>query len=345
MEFRAEVTTRVIHDPRREFETTAGVMETRWDPLTGQTARLLRDVERLLPAAGFDVAELAAQTRPGCPFCPDRIEAATPRFVGAGFGDGRIRVGRAVLFPNLLPYAAYSSVCVYAPDRHHLPLAEMTPVLAADNLRAQVAFVRAAHRENPVAAAWASINGNHLLPAGSSVFHPHTQGGCHPVPTNTQAQLVSVPADRAEEYLTLERRSGQRYIATTGQIDWVAAFAPTGPGEIRGFIHGVGGLAELGDGVVVELAAGITHTMHTYAELGISSCNLAIYGAPPQAAGCRLLARLVCRSPLAPFYRSDVTYLERLHAEAATDISPEDLAARARQHFAAGPGAVRADLG
>jgi UDPglucose--hexose-1-phosphate uridylyltransferase len=338
MEFRAEVTTRMIHDPRRGFAATAGVVETRWDPLTGQTARLLRDVDPLLPTTDFDVAELAARTRPSCPFCPDRIEAATPRFVGASFGDGRLRVGRAVLFPNLLPYAAYSSVCVYAADRHHLPLAEMTPVLAADNLRAQVAFVGAAYRDNPAAATWASINGNHLLPAGSSVFHPHTQGGCHPVPTNAQAQLLAVPDDRAEEYLRWERRAGQRHIATTGRIDWVAAFAPAGPGEIRGFSRGVGGLAELGDDVVVELAAGITATMHTYAALGISSCNLAVYGAPPQATGCRLLVRLVCRSPLAPFYRSDVTYLERLHAEAATDISPEDLAAQARRHFPAGPG-------
>jgi UDPglucose--hexose-1-phosphate uridylyltransferase len=335
MDFRTEITTRVIHDPRRGFEATASVVETRWDPLSGQTARLLRDVDPLLPAADFDVAEVAARTRAGCPFCPDRIEAATPRFIGGGFGDGRIRVGRAVLFPNLLPYAAYSSVCVYAPDRHHLPLAEMTPALAADNLRAQVGFVRAASRADPVAAAWASINGNHLLPAGSSVFHPHTQGGCHPVPTNAQAQLVAVPPEWAEEYLTTERRSSERYIASTGRIDWVASFAPVGPGEVRGFSRGVGDLAALDDDVVVELAAGITGTMHTYAEIGVTSCNLAVYGAPPETTGCRLLTRLVCRSPLAPFYRSDVTYLERLHAEAATDISPEDLAARARRHFAA----------
>lgn len=45
------------------------------------------------------------------------------------------------------------------------------------------------------------------------------------------------------------------------------------------------------------------------------------------------MLRMVCRANLAPLYRSEVTYLERLHAEAATDISPEVLAARARRCF------------
>ena len=332
MELRTELVTRVIRDPRAGFEPTTSRVETRWDPLTGQTARVLLDVDPLLPAADLDLAALAAQTRPGCPFCPDRIETATPRFVGDGFGGGRIQAGRAVLFPNLLPYAAYASVCVYDAELHHLPLAGMTPRLVADNLRAQVAFVRAAQRQDP-AAAWASINGNHLLPAGSSVFHPHTQGACHPVPTNTQAQLAGLAPDRVRAYLDLERAAGRRYIAATGQVHWLAAFAPVGPGEVRGLVPGAAGLADLADELIEELGTGIARTMHTYAELGLHSCNLAIYGAPTGSADHWLMLRMVCRANLAPLYRSEVTYLERLHAEAATDISPEVLAARARRCF------------
>ena len=48
--------------------------------------------------------------------------------------EGRIRRGEAVLFPNLVPYSKYSSVSVYSPEGHFLPLRELTPKLVADNL-------------------------------------------------------------------------------------------------------------------------------------------------------------------------------------------------------------------
>lgn len=66
---------------------------------------------------------MVGRTRTGCPFCPERIETGTPRFVGAGFDDGRIRVGQAMALPNLPPYAAATSVCSYGAELNHLPLA------------------------------------------------------------------------------------------------------------------------------------------------------------------------------------------------------------------------------
>jgi galactose-1-phosphate uridylyltransferase len=43
--------------------------------------------------------------------------------------------------------------------------------------------------------------------------------------------------------------------------------------------------------------------------------------------------RLACRSNVHTVYRSDSTYYERLHWEAAVDITPEELAERAGQRF------------
>jgi hypothetical protein len=43
---------------------------------------------------------------------------------------------------------------------------------------------------------------------------------------------------------------------------------------------------------------------------------------------------MACRSNLRPLYRSDATYFERLHWEAAVDVSPEELAEHARGRFA-----------
>ena len=107
-----------------------------------------------------------------------------------------------------------------------------------------------------------------------------------------------------------------------------------GPAELRAFVFGVASPAELDDDLVEELAAGIARALRLYAELGFQSFNLALYGAPAGTDGYPLNLRLISRSNLAPLYRSDATWLERLHWEAAIDVVPEDLAARARVHFA-----------
>jgi hypothetical protein len=44
---------------------------------------------------------------------------------------------------------------------------------------------------------------------------------------------------------------------------------------------------------------------------------------------------MACRSNLKPFYRSDSTFLERLHWEGAVDLAPEDVADRIRDRFSA----------
>jgi hypothetical protein len=69
--------------------------------------------------------------------------------------------------------------------------------------------------------------------------------------------------------------------------------------------------------------------------MGFESFNLATYGAPPGTAGYPLNLRLACRSNLTPFYRSDSTFLERLHWEGAVDLAPEVVAERIGNRFRA----------
>jgi hypothetical protein len=102
MELVREELRRTILDPRSGFAPVESVTELRWDPLTGDTARLLRNGVPLLPAVEFDIAKLAADTRAGCPFCPERVLAVTPRFPESLVESGRIEVGGALLFPNLV---------------------------------------------------------------------------------------------------------------------------------------------------------------------------------------------------------------------------------------------------
>lgn len=331
VEFRSERhSSRILH-PAHGFEPVEAQVEVRWDPLTGYAARLVKAAAPLLAPSTVDLEDLARQTRSGCPFCPERIAGATPKLPPEISAEGRISRGRAVLFPNLLTYTKHSAVAVYAPDLHHLPLDQMTPRLVTDNMACHVEYIRAVTNVD-AKSEWTAINANHMLPSGSSLFHPHLQSSVDPAPSTMQQMLASVPNGRFGEYLEAERKS-DRYIANTGTIEWLASFAPMGFNEVRAMIPGAVTPRDLDEDRVAELGHGIATILNLYAELGHKSFNLALYGAPPRTSGYMLNLRMVCRSNLGAPYRSDVTYFERLHWQAMVDTVPEDLAAQARRRF------------
>ncbi len=324
MELRSERLEAEILDPRESFRAVRLPLEIRWDPLTGRSSRLLPEGS-IPPPARHDLDALAAESRGTCPFCGGRVEELTPRFPAGVWPDGRIRVGEAVLFPNLVPYAKWSSVSIYSPDRHLLALEELTPALLADNLATQVQFARAVLDHDP-ASGWVSINANHLPPSGSSVFHPHLQGSANPFPTTMQRLLADVDPGQVREYVAEERRRGERFVASSGGVDWLASFAPLGPAELRAFVFDVGAPSRLDGPLVGELARGIAAGLRVYAALGFQSFNLALFGVPPDRSGHALGVRLVARAYIGPALRSDAMWSERLHWEAVTDFAPERVA-------------------
>ncbi len=312
-------------------EPVRAQIEVRIDPLTGHSSRILPE-RGLMPPDGFDLEAFARENQPRCPFCPERIEALTPRLPPSIDPGGRIVRGQAVLFPNLHAYASHSCVSVYSPQRHYLPLKDISEALMTDNLRAQVAYAQAVMAAEPESR-WASINANHMLPSGSSLFHPHLQGIVDSQPTTFQRILADVPAQRFDAYLAAERRAGERHLGNTGHVEWLVSFAPIAPAELRAFISGIASPAQAGDDLLIELAHGLTLALHAYAEMGFESFNLAVYGAPAGTEGYPLNLRLACRSNLRAFYRSDSTFLERLHWEGAIDLAPETVAERIGGRF------------
>jgi galactose-1-phosphate uridylyltransferase len=326
--FERETLEAELLDPRRGFEPTRTTVEVRRDPLTGHSARIL-PAGSFPPPAVHDLERLAAATRETCPFCAERLEERTPRLPASVWAEGRIRSGEAVLFPNLVPYAKWSSVSVYSPERHLLPLVELTPALVAGNLQAQRDFARAVLAVDP-AAAWITVNANHLPPSGSSIFHPHLQGSANPLPTTMQRLLAAVPPGDVRAYVSAEREEGVRLAASAHGIDWVASFAPLGPAEICAFVEGVGSPHELDGAKIDELARGIAAVLRVYDGLGFQSFNLALYGVPSAEV---LLLRLVARAYFGAAERSDAMWSERLQWEAATDLAPEHIAELARGAF------------
>ncbi|HAC46841.1 MAG TPA: hypothetical protein DCF65_12365 [Chloroflexi bacterium] len=333
LEFRSQrLSSRILH-PARDFEAVETPVEVRWDPLTGYSARLVQGSSSLLAPPAFDLEAFAKETQTSCPFCGERIESATPKLPADISANGRIKRGRALLFPNLLTYTQYSAVAVYSPDLHYLPLQAMTPQLVADNLAAHVEYIKAVMRADGNAV-WASINANHMLPSGSSLFHPHLQSSVDPLPSTFQQMLAAVPGDRFRAYLDSEQKTGERYIGSTGSIEWLASFAPMGFNEVRALIPGANSPGNLAEDRVEELGQGIATILNLYEDLGFQSFNMALYGAPPSNRDYMLNLRMVCRSNLQSPYRSDVTYFERLHWQAMVDTWPEELAEKARSKFA-----------
>jgi UDPglucose--hexose-1-phosphate uridylyltransferase len=239
LEFRSRKVCSKIRHPAQDFAEVETPVEVRWDPLTGYASRPVKGASALLAPPAFDLDAFARHTRDTCPFCPERIERATPRLPAAISAEGRIRRGRALLFPNLLTYTQYSAVAVYSPELHYLPLSAMTERLVSDNLATHVQYIRAVMKADD-SAVWASINANHTLPSGSSLFHPHLQSSVDPLPSTVQQQLAEVPGDRFRSYLEQEKKAGVRYIGSTGAIQWLASFAPMGFNEVRALIPGVG---------------------------------------------------------------------------------------------------------
>ncbi len=306
-------------------------IDVRVDPLTGHTTRILPN-RGLMPPSDFDLEAFARENQPACPFCPERINRLTPGLPPSIHRDGRITRGDAVLFPNLHAYSSHSCVSVYAPRLHYLPLAEITERLMSDNLATQVEYAKAVSAGDPQSR-WSSINANHMLPSGSSLFHPHLQGLVDSSPTTLQRQLADVPPALFDAYLDTERRLGRRFLGDSGRVRWLVSFAPIAPAELRAFVPGVASTAELTEELIAELAHGLTVVLGAYAEMGHESFNLAIYGAPAGTPGYPLNLRIACRSNLKPFYRSDSTFLERLHWEGAVDLVPEEVADRIRDRF------------
>ncbi len=330
MELMREFLTAEMLDPGTG-EVIETPVEVRFDPLTNHSSRILPE-RGLMPPNDFDLESFARETQPSCPFCPDRINQLTPKLPQAIHAEGRIVQREAVLFPNLHAYSSHSSVSVYSPKLHYLPLEEVTPRLMADNLSTQVAFARAVMAADPDSR-WTSINANHMLPSGSSLFHPHLQGIVDALPTTFQRLLAEVPKARFDAYLEAEQRSGERHLGNTGHVEWLVSFAPIAPGELRAFIASGASTTELTADLVEELGHGLSLALGAYSEMGYESFNLAIYGAPPGTDDYPLNLRIACRSNLKPFYRSDSTFLERLHWEGAIDLPPETVAQRIGDRF------------
>ncbi len=332
--------------PLADMAFVEKAIEVRRDPLTGMTAisspELAMKEEMFYGATDWAHAdELAASSRDGCFFCAEHVLKSTPRYPETVVPGGRLRRGRALVFPNLFPLAALHAVVTY-PEEHTLRPSQFTSELLEEGIGAAVEFAGRAER------AYADLEHlelccNHMLPAGASLVHPHFQvfGGAAP------PWLVRLVWERAEAFAaehgvsywrTLvdeETARGDRFIAAEAGCTWLTPFAPQGGREVMAVVPGAARVSELDDEQVAVLAGGLSKVLAWYERGGLSAFNFTLAGGPlsGEAAVYAVTLRVVARSAFRPDYRTDDYYLQKQLGGELIFESPEDMAAALRCYF------------
>jgi galactose-1-phosphate uridylyltransferase len=285
----------------------------------------------------FDFSKIAEESK-GCFFCPENVLVKTPRFLEEMIPEGRIRIGKAVGFPNLNPIGTYSSVIVLCQE-HFLNLNQLTPQIYEDGLSAAIEIVKRMMVFDPSARYW-QINQNFLFPSGSTILHPHIQVVGDPIPTNEMESILNSSSSYHQrngtsywnDLIQMEKQQGKRYIANIGKVHWLTSFAPIGANEVCGMVEGHGSMTTLGQKDVSSLAQGIASALKYYEGKNLNSFNFSIYSISGEPAH-QLFIRIISRTPMKAFYPNDWTSFKVLQSESASNIIPEELCREIRPFF------------
>jgi galactose-1-phosphate uridylyltransferase len=324
-----------LRSPLKGFETISVPTEVRIDPLTRRRSRI---ITWGLPSQGrFSFSKMAEKSKE-CFFCPENALQKTPQFLKEIVPEGRIRIGRAVGFPNLNPVGSYGSVVVLCAE-HFLDLNQFTSEVYEEGLSVAIEIIRRTMAHDPDARYW-QISQNFLSPGGSTLLHPHLQVIGDPIPTNEMEWLLDASSSYSERNGTLywndlvqiEKGLGKRYITQIGKVHWFVSFAPIGFNEVCGNVEGHGSITTVQKEEIASLAKGIVSTLKYYYEKNLNSFNFSIYSISGEA-HYQLLLRIISRTPLQPYYLNDWTSFEVLQSELTANIIPEELCREIRPYF------------
>lgn len=338
LEYRATRKRARIHDPRRDFALVEIESEVRYDPLTGDSARICHFAfpKRELP----DLSALVERTRAGCPFCPDSVERVTPRYPAELLAEGRMRRGEALLVPNLFPYDDVSAI-VSMSRAHFLAMDAMPPAIVADALKLARDFILTAAPLVEARETYGIVTWNYMPPSGASQIHPHMQVIVTDTPGNQLRRELDAEArflvDRGRPYpatLLESERGGARWLAEADGIAWWVPYCPTGMlGDAQAMFLARPTIGACDDATLDAFAAGLCRMLAAYARLGLWSFNLTLLP-DAQAEGSgrhRLAARLLPRFYLHPqLHNSDTAYLQLLLGEKFAMLAPEQHAGELR---------------
>ncbi len=346
IQFERHTETAGFFTPLRGMEFAEDRVEVRTDPLTGMTAvasaGLEAKEEMFLGKTDWQYAEeLAARTREGCFFCPEKVLEATPRYPDELVPGGRLERDGALVFPNLFPLAAVHAVVTF-PQRHYLRPSEFSAQLLEEALGAACDFAGLAERYYP-RLTHLQVSCNHMLPAGASLAHPHLQVfGGEAVPWLVELywrrSAEWKAAHRASYWETLvaqEEEAGERSIWRADGVHWLAPFAPAGAREAIAVVPGAERLSELGAPQIAALSAGLSKILAWYETEGLSAFNFTAFSGAldGRQTGFPVVLRVIARTAFKKDYRTDDYFLQKQLGGDLMFAAPEEIAARLRTLF------------
>ncbi len=317
-------------NPFKDFSMDEIPFEIRYDPLTGQTARVFNLPYKPIARPDFkDRIEKSRGTM--CPFCPESIDKSTPLYPREMVPEGRVHVGEACLVPNLLPLDRYTGVCVIT-RKHFIAIENFTPEIIKDAFMAALIFIKQVAEYDPTTRFF-NINWNYMPPAGSSIVHPHLQVNCGEIPTRQQRLQMEASMRYYlengrtfwEDYVAAERELAERYLTEMGTVFWTMSFAPQGAlPDLWCIFSDCNSLLHLKDDELGHFLKGLATAIRYIHEEGLYCFNVSIFSGR-DSDHFRVNARVTPRLLLREIGNSDQTYYQVLHREPTTMKPPESM--------------------
>lgn len=333
----------LLLSPLKDYQVDVQKIEARTDPLTGFVSFVRRGRQFWSSMYRTDeevLQRLAKQTEENCVFCPHRIETSTPKFLPEFIPEGRLRMGEAILFPNLFPHKACSAIIVIT-RRHFLRLNEFSESMLFDALLLADQFLRRAYELKGLE--YAEIGGNFLYPSGSSVVHPHIQVILSKVPYSLiklyEEKALSFYEKEGRNYWDVlvqkERDLGERFVGQIGDVALFTPFAPTREDEVDGVVQGKSNFLEFSEQNWRDIAKSISKVLLAYHHKGLSTFNYALFSGPLGKHCPHLCSgiKIVSRSSVQTYPVSETWFANCLLLEGLAVEPPEDVANYMRSYF------------
>ncbi len=321
-------------------------IEIRFDPLLGHQSVLnpdLRDkVSILFPETDYEyLKKVVDESKSKCFLCDGKWNQTTPRYPDDLIPGGRIVKNETVLFPNLFPLFGYHAVIMLG-KKHYRHLNDFSSSLLCDAFNVSVEFIRRCF-EHDARTRYFTINANYLLPAGSSVVHPHLQIIGSTLPATHHKQLIDKSLQYFNENSSIywkdlvetERKKGDRWIGSVGNENWITPFSPVGQNEVQAIWPEKKHFLEWNHEDLCFLSDGISAVLSSYHEMKFSTFNFSIFSGSLDGTdeSFRCMMRIITRQNVVPNHRTDDYYFQKLLKNEIILVSPEALASVLRKKF------------
>jgi len=332
MQFEAISRESVILDPNDNLAPRTIPNEIRKDPLTGRTSRICHF--RKLKWQKPDLDKLIAGTEKMCPFCPDKVQSATPCFPAEIVPEGRMALDDKFLFPNIAPYDRLGAVATFGP-RHYIPMADFEPSIIADGFRLALKFFRHLHNIKHPESVYHLVSWNYMPASGSSLIHPHLQVFSSSFAPNRLREKLQAAKNYLEvngtnfwdDLVRAEKANGSRFLGVIGRTTWLSVYAPLGVvGDVIAIVDGVKCTLELSDSDLNDLAAGLAKLMTAYDGMGLYNFNMSFFPGSEGDDHARFHLIISPRTYFNPALGTpDVAALRSMFDESVCMAFPEDI--------------------